>query len=234
MLMRRAKNMHDVAQILHGLRCEVSIIDAPALARMTPMAVCVTDKGFDAADAIDEWPDAAALRKPHIASPGRVRLRPTRQYRCSLHYPRPAFRSAARPLYPAPLPRSRARFKFPRQSQHNPYSAAAALAAHAHADVMMPYSGQTRPLSLFFVTVAASGDRKSIADTEATGESNAEAWPPATASRRKLCRTTRRATEFDRNLSLDQRRQSLAAIGAEPGQPLHPFLRPRSRRSRGS
>src|SRR6202007_385888 len=44
--------------------------------------------------------------------------------------------------------------------------AAASLAACAHADVAMPY-GQSRPLSLFLITVAASGDRKSTADNEA-------------------------------------------------------------------
>src|SRR3954453_13276654 len=44
--------------------------------------------------------------------------------------------------------------------------AAAALAAQAHADVVLPY-GQARPLSLYVVTVAASGDRKSTADNEA-------------------------------------------------------------------
>jgi hypothetical protein len=44
--------------------------------------------------------------------------------------------------------------------------AVASLAAQRLADVRLPY-GQTRPLSLFFVTVAASGDRKSTADNEA-------------------------------------------------------------------
>jgi hypothetical protein len=44
--------------------------------------------------------------------------------------------------------------------------AAAALVAQGHADVLLPY-GQTRPLSLYLVTVAASGDRKSTADNEA-------------------------------------------------------------------
>jgi putative DNA primase/helicase len=42
--------------------------------------------------------------------------------------------------------------------------AAASLAAHAHADVLMPH-GQRAPLSLFVVTGAASGDRKSAADS---------------------------------------------------------------------
>ena len=44
--------------------------------------------------------------------------------------------------------------------------ATAALAAQAHADVVLPF-GQTRPLSLFLVTIAGSGDRKSSADNEA-------------------------------------------------------------------
>ena len=50
------KYAHDVAQILHGLRCEVSIIDAPALAGMSPDGGSREPiQGFDAADAIDEW-----------------------------------------------------------------------------------------------------------------------------------------------------------------------------------
>lgn len=44
--------------------------------------------------------------------------------------------------------------------------AAASLAAQAHADVQMPV-GRPRPLSLFAVTVASSGERKSAADSEA-------------------------------------------------------------------
>src|SRR5271170_8319176 len=42
----------------------------------------------------------------------------------------------------------------------------ASLACQALADVRLPY-GQTRPLSLFALTIAASGDRKSSADREA-------------------------------------------------------------------
>ena len=44
--------------------------------------------------------------------------------------------------------------------------AVASLAAQRLADVRLPY-GQTRPLSLFFVTIAASGDRKTTVDNEA-------------------------------------------------------------------
>ena len=41
--------------------------------------------------------------------------------------------------------------------------AAATLAAQAHADVVLPH-GAARPLSCFFLTIAASGERKSSAD----------------------------------------------------------------------
>ena len=44
--------------------------------------------------------------------------------------------------------------------------AVASLAAQALADVRLPY-GQTRPLSLFCLTIASSGDRKTSADSEA-------------------------------------------------------------------
>jgi hypothetical protein len=44
--------------------------------------------------------------------------------------------------------------------------AVASLASQRLADVRLPY-GQTRPVSLYFVTIAASGDRKSTADNEA-------------------------------------------------------------------
>jgi hypothetical protein len=47
--------------------------------------------------------------------------------------------------------------------------AATSLATCTHGDIMMPF-GQTRPLSLFCVTIAPSGDRKTSADIEAT-------WP---------------------------------------------------------
>jgi hypothetical protein len=44
---------------------------------------------------------------------------------------------------------------------------AASLAAQSHADVVIPATGQARPLSLFLVAVAESGSRKSAADYEA-------------------------------------------------------------------
>ena len=41
--------------------------------------------------------------------------------------------------------------------------AAASLVTQAHADIVLP-SGQTKPLSLFLLTIAASGERKRAVD----------------------------------------------------------------------
>ena len=109
--------------------------------------------------------------------------------------------------------------------------AAAALAAQSHADVRLPY-GQVRPLSLFFVTVAASGDRKSSADNEAL-------WP--VAKREKALReefdaavkwkpehaawtAEHKKIEANKNLSMSERKDALVMIGDEPEKPLAPFL----------
>jgi hypothetical protein len=105
--------------------------------------------------------------------------------------------------------------------------AAAALAASAHANVVLPY-GQPRPLSLFFLTAAASGDRKSTADTEAlwpirkheralkeqhadamkTWRINHAAW---TAEKRKI---------EGSKIEFSVRRERLSVLGPEPERPL--------------
>jgi putative DNA primase/helicase len=58
-----------VARILSGLRCEVSVIDAMALAAIDPISGGIREpaKGCDAADAIAEWPDLEALRRTALA-----------------------------------------------------------------------------------------------------------------------------------------------------------------------
>jgi putative DNA primase/helicase len=59
-----AKYAATVAGNLHGLGCEVSIIDAMALASMAPDGgKHEPEKGWDAADAVAEWQDLAALRQ---------------------------------------------------------------------------------------------------------------------------------------------------------------------------
>jgi len=110
--------------------------------------------------------------------------------------------------------------------------AVAALAAQPHADVQMPF-GQARPLSLFFVSVAGSGDRKSTADNEA-------GWPIVRresvlrdqhGETMKTCKIEHaawaaqcRAIEGNRNTGKDEKRDALQMLGPEPQQPLAPFL----------
>ena len=54
----------EVAAILLGLGCDVSLIDAEALASMAPDGgQREPEKGWDAANAVEEWQDIAALRK---------------------------------------------------------------------------------------------------------------------------------------------------------------------------
>ena len=105
--------------------------------------------------------------------------------------------------------------------------AAASLAAQAHADVLLPF-GQRRPVSLFFVTIAGSGDRKTTADNEAL-------WP--IKEREKALRdeyeqaladwkiahavwtAERKRLEADKTLDRDSRTSELKALGPEPATP---------------
>jgi len=110
--------------------------------------------------------------------------------------------------------------------------AVASLAAQARANVLLPF-GQTRPLSLYLITVAGSGDRKSSADFEAL-------WP--IKKRERILKETydaenlewsikkaahaaqRRKIENDTKLTLSARELELRALGAEPIGPMFPIL----------
>jgi hypothetical protein len=111
--------------------------------------------------------------------------------------------------------------------------AAACLVAQAHADVLMPY-GQARPLSLYLVTVAASGDRKTTADAEAL-------WPIRTHERRlkedhdsavtfweadkaAWAAEKKRIETANKKTGQASLREALLKLGPEPPRPLHPFL----------
>ena len=110
--------------------------------------------------------------------------------------------------------------------------AVAALAAQRLADVRLPF-GQTRPLSLYCVTIAASGDRKSTADTEALApvrmhEKNLKAdyataheiWRIAYAA----WAAQHRKIENDKALDLSKRVIELEALGRAPIEPIRPLL----------
>jgi hypothetical protein len=113
--------------------------------------------------------------------------------------------------------------------------AIASLAAQAIADVILPIgsSGQARPLSLYLITIAASGDRKTSADNEALRpvklrekalreiyDREHEIWRVAHATWKSECKRIEGKTK----LNLDQRRTELRALGCEPIEPIRPIL----------
>ena len=109
--------------------------------------------------------------------------------------------------------------------------AVASLAAQGLADVLLPY-GQTRPLSLFALTVAASGDRKSSADKEAmipvrVHERNlAEQYKVAKeiyAVDVAAWRATHHQIERGK-MEKAERAHQLTALGPEPTPPIKPLL----------
>ena len=110
--------------------------------------------------------------------------------------------------------------------------AAATLAVHGHADVVLPTTGKPRPLSGFFFTVAESGERKSAVD--------ALALAPIHGHEANL-RQTYEAEKFGFNITKDiwtqerkrivagkgateAKQADLHALGAEPQPPLTPLL----------
>ena len=110
--------------------------------------------------------------------------------------------------------------------------AVASLAAQAVADVELPM-GQTRPLSLFMLTVAASGDRKSSTDNEANVpvrmrekqlrdvyEPLAKAYAIALAAWRAQKNQIERAGK----MTIGARSVEIEALGPEPEPPLRPVL----------
>jgi hypothetical protein len=102
----------------------------------------------------------------------------------------------------------------------------------AHANVVLP-TGQAKPLSGFFLTIAASGERKSACDHEAL-------WP--IRSRENALRTVSEADlprylddQATRNqersqilrskgVAQEEKRDALAALGPPPQKPLLPIL----------
>ena len=240
--MTGAKYAGRVAHFLHDRQCEVSIIDAAALASLSPNGGKrePTKKGWDAADAADEWQHLEALHdevmnllKPF--DPG------ARGYGAN-DGPLPLFPQIPDaepfPLGELGLTLSRAakaianKVQVPAALAAQSVLAVASLAACAHADVKMPF-GQCRPSALFFATVAASGDRKSTADNEALWpvfkyekslleEAAAElkTWRVAHAA----WQAEKRKIEGNSKIDLAERRDRLAALGDEPSKPLEAFL----------
>ena len=110
--------------------------------------------------------------------------------------------------------------------------AVASLASQRLADVRLPY-GQTRPLGLFLVTVAASGDRKTTADNEALipvrmHEKNLKGEYDLAHERWRISHAAwaaqHRKIEADKSLDRAGRVAQLSALGPAPVEPIRPLL----------
>lgn len=110
---------------------------------------------------------------------------------------------------------------------------AASLAVQAHADVVIPATNHIKPLSLFLVTVAASGERKSAADTEALLPIrqfekelyiNFNAEFPAYQNRMDAWEAERERIKRSKTFDMDSKGMQLAALGVAPSRPLTPML----------
>jgi hypothetical protein len=107
----------------------------------------------------------------------------------------------------------------------------ASLAAQGLADVLLPF-GQTRPLSIFALTIASSGDRKSSADNEA--------MIPVRMREKKLAELFKVVKEiYDVDYAVwkaqheqiarkpmgpSERAAALKELGPEPVAPVRPYL----------
>jgi hypothetical protein len=92
--------------------------------------------------------------------------------------------------------------------------AVAALATQGHADIELPIGrpGQAKPLSGFFVTVAATGERKSVCDREAM-------WPVTTREAAlREARETELSSYGNANLRGKGRARSRSRLGRAIGK----------------
>ncbi len=224
-----AKYMTEVAAKLHAIGCTVERIDVGALA-LPPKGDCV--------DWLAQHPDATAadvLALPRIAAAEPVMPGPS------------TFASAPEPLrrplppapdYPldalGPLLGDAARrihdvVQAPAAICGQSILAAASLAVQAHADVNL--SGSVEPLSLWHVTIAASGERKSAADRWALHAHYAHEKAQATQWQHVKASHDLDLTAYDAASRKAQKgkdraaiREALEAIGQPPEAPLLPWL----------
>lgn len=156
--------------------------------------------------------------------------------------PQPLFRSLAAPE-PYPVERLPAalragvegivgRVQCPTALAGQSVLAAAALVAQAHVDVEL-HTGQKRPTSLYLITVADSGERKSSADNEAKAPADkrerqlAEAHKSAQEAHRIAAAAFKIETkeiEKTHKKDADKLRAALKTLGPPPPLPLEPMI----------
>jgi hypothetical protein len=114
----------------------------------------------------------------------------------------------------------------------NSVLAVASLAAQAVGDVQLPF-GQTRPLSLYILTIGGSGDRKSTADGEAMSPVGMREADLSNEHKERMSAYERQFAAWkaerdrilkDRTASMGAKEAELAKIGEQPMRPRKPML----------
>ena len=228
--------MEAVALILIAQGTSVRIIDLDVLAKHRPKGEPLS-KGWDVADAIEEGWEHERLVTALSAST---------KFVAPVAHPQP------QPLYPE-LPQPKPypvealgetlarvteaianKCQVPCAMAAQSVLGVASLAVQSHANLEMPY-GQTRPINLYLVTIASSGDRKSTADNEALLGVSAyekvlrtrydEELPDFYAAE-VAYNAEKRKIELskDKNFKREDRQRAVKELGAKPEKPLHPIL----------
>jgi hypothetical protein len=234
-----AKYAAAVADILLTHGCDVSVVDVAALAALAPDGSKREVKpGWDCADAVGEWSDLSALRDAvyDFTKPLDAATKPAGEA------PRPLRREPS-PAEPFPIDALGGvlggaasaivdKIQCPDAIAAASVLAAASLAVQSHADVLLPAIGAARPLSLFVATVAASGERKSAADTEALRpirqredklrEQHERELPSYRIDKRAYDVAAQKAEKTARGR--DAIEAALRELGPEPVAPLSPIL----------
>ena len=114
----------------------------------------------------------------------------------------------------------------------NSVLAAACLALQGHADILLPI-GEPKPLSLYFITIALSGERKSAADAfalkaimeqEQILKEEHQALLPSWRNNKDVWEKARQIILNTKKISYEEKRRKLEDLGPEPKEPLKPLL----------
>ncbi len=111
--------------------------------------------------------------------------------------------------------------------------AAATLAVQGHADVILPTTRKPRPVSGYFMSIAATGERKSAADEHALGPvrarevelgSKRDAELLAFTNAKQVWDQERKKIVSGQKSDVAAKRKALNDLGPEPNPPLVPLL----------
>ena len=238
--------MAQAAALLHAIGANVKIVNLLELAKARPSGPDIPE-GWDVADALQEDWAPEALREalescalPYDANTEKF-VAPVA--RVAPMEPLPLYPPLALPE-PYPIEALGCtlgnvaqaianKCQVPEAMAAQSVLAVASLIGQPHANVILPF-GQTRPISLYIITVAGSGDRKSTADNEALRgiiehegvlrtKYDADFQEFLASEAAYNAEKRRIETRKDKTFTREDRLKALRELGAKPEKPLHPI-----------